>query len=80
MHHLLHPYKGANFWQDWEKPASIEYYDKNKNLVVRFDADIKIYGNYSRAKPQKSFEIKLSDKYGTGSFDYSMYSDKPYRG
>jgi hypothetical protein len=72
------PYKGANFWQDWSKPASIEYFDKNKNLVVKFDADIEIYGNYSRSKDQKSFEIKLSDKYGTGSFDYSMIPDKPY--
>ena len=72
------PYKGANFWQNWEKPASIEYYDKNKNMVVRLDADIKIYGNYSRAKPQKSFEIKLKDSYGTGSFVYSIYPDKSY--
>jgi hypothetical protein len=72
------PYKGANFWQDWEKPASVEYFDKNKNLVIGFDADIKIYGNYSRAKPQKSFEIKLSDKYGTGEFIYPIYPDKPY--
>ena len=72
------PYFGANFWQDWAKPASIEFYDKSNNLVVNFDADIEIYGNYSRAKPQKSFEIKLSDKYGMGSFDYSLYPGKPY--
>ncbi len=72
------PYKGANFWMDWEKPATIEYYDRNKNLVVNFNADIKIYGNYSRAKPQKSFEIKLKDSYGTGSFIYSLFPDKPY--
>ena len=72
------PYKGANFWQDWEKPASIEYYDKNKNQVVKFDADLSIYGNYSRAKPQKSFEIKLRDRYGMNSFIYPMYSDKTF--
>ncbi len=72
------PFFGANFWQDWEKPATIEYYDKNKNLVVRFDADIKIYGNYSRAHAQKSFEIKLSDKYGAGEFIYPIYPDKQY--
>ena len=73
-----YPYKNANYWQNWEKPAAIEYFDKNKNLIVRFDADIKIYGNYSRAKAQKSFEIQLSDKNGTGSFNYSMFSDKPF--
>lgn len=72
------PYKGANYWKDWEIPATIEYFDKSKNLVIRLNADIKIYGNYSRAKPQKSFEIKLKDSYGTGSFVYSLYPDKPY--
>ena len=72
------PYKGANYWMDWEKPATIEYYDKNKNQVVKFDCDIKIYGNYSRAKPQKSFEIKLRDSYGIGSFDYQMYPGKSW--
>ncbi len=72
------PYKGANFWQDWEKPATIEYFDKNKNLVVRFDADIRIYGNYSRAKPQKSFEIKLKSHYGTSSFSYPLIPDKSF--
>ncbi len=72
------PYKGANFWQDWEKPASIEFYDRNKNLVVRFGADIKIYGNYTRANPKKSFEIKPRDHYGLGSFTYPIFPDKPY--
>ncbi len=72
------PYFGSNFWQDWEKPATIEFYDKDKNRVSRFDADIKIYGNYSRAKAQKSFEIKLSDKYGTGDLHYSFLQNKPW--
>ena len=72
------PYFGANFWQDWEKPATIEYYDKDKIRIVRFDADISIYGNYSRAKAQKSFEIKLGDKYGTSSVNYPFFTDKPF--
>ena len=72
------PYFGANFWQDWEKPATVEFYDKSKTRILRFDADINIYGNYSRAKPQKSFEIKLSDKYGTGNVNYPFFTDKPF--
>ena len=72
------PYKGANFWQDWKKPATIEYYNKAKDLIFNFDANISIYGNYSRAKPQKSFEIGLKDKFGTSSLNYSFFPDKPY--
>lgn len=72
------PYFGANFWQDWEKPASIKYFDSGRNLLSEFDADIRIYGNYSRAKPQKSFEIKLGDRYGTGQINYPFWSEKPF--
>lgn len=72
------PYKGANFWQDWRKLSAIEYYDKDKNRALRFNADISIYGNYSRGHAQKSFEIRLSDKYGAGEIVYPLYSDKPY--
>ena len=72
------PYFGSNFWQDWEKPASVEFYDKGKNRISKFSADLKIYGNYSRSKNQKSFEIKLSDKYGTDELHYSFFSNKPY--
>lgn len=72
------PYFGANFWQDWEKPANIEFYDKSKIRQLRFDADIMMYGNYSRAKAQKSFEIKLSDRYGSSSVNYPFITDKPF--
>ena len=72
------PYKGANFWQDWEKPATIDVFDKSKSEVIKFNADIKIYGNYSRAKPQKSIEIKLSNHYGTDAVNYPFWTDKPY--
>ncbi len=73
-----YPYQGANFWQDWRKLSTVEYYDKDKNRALRFNAEISIYGNYSRGRPQKSFELRLSDKYGTGSIFYPLYSDKPY--
>lgn len=72
-----YPYKGANFWQDWEKPAAIEYFDKNKVKQAGFDANIEIFGNYSQAKPQKSFEIKLSDEMGTPNLEYALFPDKP---
>ena len=72
------PYLGANFWQDWQKPASIEYFDKDKNRIFSTNAEIEIYGNYSRYKPQKSFEIKLSDRFGTGELIYPFLHDKPF--
>lgn len=73
----IFPYKGANFWQDWLKPASLEYYDKDKNKVFGINCAISIYGNYSRANPQKSFEIHIADKYGNGDILYPLIPDKP---
>ncbi|MBK7853433.1 MAG: CotH kinase family protein [Bacteroidetes bacterium] len=73
-----YPYKGANFWQDWRKPAAIEYYDKNKIRQFHSNGEIGIYGNYSRAKPQKSFEINLSDRFGEGSINFPLIPDKGF--
>ena len=72
------PYFGANFWQNWDRPARIEYFDKNKERQLSFGADIAIFGNYSRSKPQKSFEIKLDKSLESGSLDYALIPDKPF--
>jgi len=74
----LYPYYGANFWQDWHKPAFIEFYDKSRQRILNFNAEIEIYGNFSRTKPQKSFEIHLKDRYGTGEISYPLLPDKPH--
>jgi hypothetical protein len=51
------PYFGANFWQDWERPIHIEMFEPDGWLAFSIDAGVKIYGNYSRAFPQKSLTI-----------------------
>ena len=70
----IYPYFGANYWQHWQKPAAIEYYDKAKNRIFNFDAEIKIHGNYSREKPQKSFEISLKSEYRNKQFELRFNS------
>lgn len=72
------PYFGANFWQPWTKPAAVEFFDKSKSSITKYDCDISIYGNYSRAKPQKSFEMALSSRYGVSEINYQFYPDKPF--
>lgn len=51
------PHYGANYWQDWEKPASLQLFDKDKNNQFKIDVDIKIFGGWSRANEQKSLAI-----------------------
>ncbi|MCB8998891.1 MAG: CotH kinase family protein [Bacteroidales bacterium] len=71
------PFFGANFWQDWERPANMEVYDINGIKQVDQGVGIRIYGSYSRANAQKSLAVYARSEYGKGSFDYSFFKDKP---
>ena len=51
------PYFNANFWQDWRKHATFQLFDKNKIERVSIEADIKIFGGWSRANAQKSLSV-----------------------
>jgi len=73
------PFFGANFWQDWERKAHVEYYDIEGNRQINQEIGIKIFGNYSRANPQKSMSLFARDAYGKGSFDYQFFVDKPIK-
>jgi hypothetical protein len=70
------PHFNANFWQDWEKPIHIEYYDTTQQLAFEQDCGVKIHGNYSRAYPMKSLRILANGKYGKANFDYPFFKDK----
>ncbi|MCK4747565.1 MAG: chitobiase/beta-hexosaminidase C-terminal domain-containing protein, partial [Bacteroidales bacterium] len=71
------PYFGANFWQDWERPAHIELYDDDGNRTINMDAGIKIYGGWTRGHPQKSMAIYARSKYGTKKIETQLFEDKP---
>ena len=72
------PYFGANYWQDWEKYASVEFFDKQKNRAFKFNTGLSITGGWSRRFDQKSLEIKLSDKYGLSKLQYEVIPDKKW--
>ena len=70
------PNIGANFWQDWEKPVHIEFYDKQGTRKIDQDAGIKVFGSWSRANPQKSVALTCRKEFGVSSFDYKFFADK----
>lgn len=69
------PYKGANFWKDWERAAGFEYYTEEGDLGITFNAGLSIHGQYSRAQSQKSFKVKLRSEYGTSQISYPFFKD-----
>ncbi len=72
-----YPFQQANFWMDWEKPAHIEYFDRNKKLGFELDIGLKIHGNFSKSFPQKSFRVLAKDDYAERWINYDLFPEKP---
>lgn len=70
------PFFGANFWQEKEIKAHVEYFNKQRQTGFRQDVGIEIYGNWSRSYPQKSMKIIARNSYGKENFNYQLFPDK----
>lgn len=65
-----------NYYQKWERPASIEMFELSGLRVVAQDVGVEIHGNCSRSLPNKSLEIKTRRIYGDNDIDYQILPDK----
>ena len=70
------PHYGANFWEPWERPASVEYFDPAGGGFA-LDVGLRIHGNWSRALAQKSLRLHCSEGFGTGQIEYPIFGDYP---
>ena len=70
------PYFGANFWEDWERPIHIEFFEPDGTLGFAQDAGVKIFGGWSRAMAQKSLSIFARSEYGNNEINYQIFPDK----
>lgn len=69
------PHEGANYWQEWERPIHIEYFDNQGNLALEQDAETEIFGGWSRMNDQKSLKLKSKNSLG-GRFNYKFFEHK----
>ena len=72
------PHYGANFWEDWERPVHIEFCEPGATRGFRQDAGMKIFGGWSRDRPQKSLAFFARGNYGDGDFNYALFPKLPY--
>ena len=72
------PYFGANFWEDWEYPFVINYFDTSGSMAWQGEAGAKIFGGWSRAADQRSFSLFARQEFGTGKFNYKFFEERPY--
>ncbi len=70
-------YVGDNIWRDWERPMHVEFFETDGATGLSQDAGVKLYGAWTRTYPQKSFRLIARAGYGTPSFDYPIFDEKP---
>lgn len=71
------PHFGANFWQDWERPIHVEFFEEDGNKELDFDCGVKVFGNFSRANPKKSLALHFRGKYDLSRLEYPIFPDYP---
>jgi CotH kinase protein/Lamin Tail Domain/Secretion system C-terminal sorting domain/Chitobiase/beta-hexosaminidase C-terminal domain/Right handed beta helix region len=68
----------ANYWQDWERPVKLEFFEENKSIAFKANAGIAINGA-RRNMLQKSLRLLFRNKYGDESINYKIFPDKENR-
>jgi hypothetical protein len=67
----------GNYFQDWEKPAHISYFEPGGQLGFAQDVGMKIQGGTSPSSPQKGLHIIARSAYGTNRIKYPIFKDDP---
>lgn len=65
-----------NWNQDWNRHATMEFFDLTGTSTVNQGVDIRIGGACSRNFPQKSFVVQPKKKYGSGQIQYPFFQTK----
>lgn len=73
------PNFGANFWEDWERPVHVEFFEPGGQPGFQVDAGLQIFGGWSRYFAQKSLAIFARGTYGAGKIVYPIFPDKPIK-
>lgn len=67
----------ANYWNDWDRPANFELFDKKKEERLNQEVKIGNFGACSRTKFVKSIKVNASKVYGDNELDYAIFKEKP---
>ena len=69
------PHMGANFWKDWEKPATVSLFEANGGGFYSA-CGLKIFGGFSRANDKKSLVCFFRSSYGASDLDYALFGEE----
>jgi hypothetical protein len=77
IHHIPGESHSGNYFQDWEKPAHIEYFEPGGDLGFAQDVGIRIQGGTSPASPQKGLHVIARNEYGKNRISYPLFQNDP---
>ena len=69
------PHHGANYWMDWEYPATISLLDQQEEGFFSVPCGLKIFGGYSRANSKKSLACMFRGEYGAAYLEYPVFGE-----
>ncbi len=69
------PYVGANYWQQWEKEATVSLFETDGSGFTS-PCGIRIFGAYSRALDMKSLSCFFRSMYGNSSLQYPLFGEE----
>lgn len=64
--------------QDWERPASVEYYDPNTQDQFQVNCGLRLHGGNSRVpdnSPKHGFRISFRSQYGPSKLRYPFFEE-----
>lgn len=65
----------VNYYQDWERFASLSYFDKEGN-TFNINCGLKMHGGGSReSDKKKSFRVIFKGKYGQSTLEYDIFGN-----
>ncbi len=68
------PYEGANYYQRWEREATISFFDKDGGGFSE-KCGVRIFGGLSRALEKKSMAFFFRSAYGNGQLNYKLFEN-----
>ena len=63
--------------KDWRKPAFVEFFDTNKELVFDLQAELKLFGRTAIYYPQKSLAVYSKTELTSSVIEHPFFRDKP---
>lgn len=64
--------------EDWERPASVEFYNANGSHDFSINCGLRLHGGHSRRaekSPKHSFTLTFREKYGASKLNYPLFGD-----